>query len=257
MLVARRPVREPDRIPLERIVPGVGWKLRLEIPEDHVIGADQRFLVWMLGTCLVTMAIAGMLAAWQGDVQTRLLRGLVAGTHRLSRDPDSALLELPSGVEERQVARAVDELTERVRKLAKDYESALEARTRDLSRANARLKVAEEYLKRAFRGMPAPVVATDLTGRVRLWNRAAERLTGIAEEEIFDRPLRILAPEGAEEMANLLLNRARIEGRVARAPLEHVDGVGYVIQLARQRRRLRAGGARGRALPEGVKDTVS
>ena len=176
-------------------------------------------------------------------------------------------------MEERQVARAVDELTERVRKLAKDYESALEARTRDLSRANARLKVAEEYLKRAFRGMPAPVVATDLTGRVRLWNRAAERLTGIAEEEIFDRPLRILAPEGAEEMANLLLNRARIEGRVARAPLvlrerggdalplratlEHVDGVGYVIQLARQRRRLRAGGARGRALPEGVKDTVS
>jgi PAS domain S-box-containing protein len=63
---------------------------------------------------------------------------------------------------------------------------------------------AEETLRVINRTSPLAILATDLNGRVKFWNPAAERLFGWTEAEVLDRPLPTISPGQNSELQDLL-----------------------------------------------------
>ena len=53
-------------------------------------------------------------------------------------------------------------------------------------------------LEAVVQSSPLGLAVLDLEGKVRLWNPAAERMTGWAREETVGRPLRVVPPEDAD-----------------------------------------------------------
>src|SRR5213076_2671349 len=56
------------------------------------------------------------------------------------------------------------------------------------------LKLAEELARRATMAIGDGVLLVDRTGRVRLWNDAAARITGLAEHDVLGRRLNEVVP---------------------------------------------------------------
>ncbi len=65
-------------------------------------------------------------------------------------------------------------------------------------RAEDALREANETLRAVIETSPLAIVALDLEGRVRSWNRAAESIFGWREEEVLDRQLPIVPDEDLE-----------------------------------------------------------
>ena len=65
-------------------------------------------------------------------------------------------------------------------------------------RAEDALREANETLRAVIETSPLAIVALDLEGRVRSWNRAAESIFGWREEEVLDRPLPIVPDDDLE-----------------------------------------------------------
>jgi two-component system cell cycle sensor histidine kinase/response regulator CckA len=70
---------------------------------------------------------------------------------------------------------------------------------------------AEETLRVINQTSPLAILATDLEGRVKFWNPAAERLFGWTEAEVLDRPLPTVPPAGTGELENLLARTSKGE----------------------------------------------
>jgi two-component system cell cycle sensor histidine kinase/response regulator CckA len=73
---------------------------------------------------------------------------------------------------------------------------------------------AEETLRVINQTSPLAILATDLEGRVKFWNPAAERLFGWTEAEVLDRPLPTVPPGESGELQDLL-ERTRKGERLA------------------------------------------
>lgn len=75
-----------------------------------------------------------------------------------------------------------------------------------LTQAQRALRRSQTFLRRLIRSVPSPVVLLDPAGRITLFNRAAEQLTGFRRRDAIGRPLPdlVLPPEEASRYAGHL-----------------------------------------------------
>ncbi|HEU4589147.1 MAG TPA: PAS domain S-box protein [Gemmatimonadales bacterium] len=74
----------------------------------------------------------------------------------------------------------------------------------------ARLEEANEYASALLNASPIAVVALDVEGRVRTWNKAAEQMFGYRADEVIGRPLPYVPEDRAQEYA--LLRELHMKG---------------------------------------------
>ncbi len=130
--------------------PVTGWHV-LALTPKSVIDTQARqverqttALVLALG--LSALLVAAALAAWLA----RPVRALAAGALAVTRGDYDSLPELPPNAprEMAQLARAVRTMIERLRSHSRDLERQVEARTAELSRANADISAALDTIQR-------------------------------------------------------------------------------------------------------------
>lgn len=96
----------------------------------------------------------------------------------------------------------------------------------------------QEQLQAVLRSATDAIVCADATGRVTLWNPAAERLFGHASAEMVGRPLATIVPERfrAAHEAGIARIRAggppRIIGRTVEVAGQRADGSEFPIELS-------------------------
>ena len=98
-----------------------------------------------------------------------------------------------------------------------------------------------DVLGRLVDGSPDAIVVCDPVGRVRLWNRGAERVFGFAREEALDAPLDLIIPErlrarhwaGWTNTMKTGLTRYG-EGQMLAVPALHKDGRQISIEFSIQ-----------------------
>jgi two-component system, cell cycle sensor histidine kinase and response regulator CckA len=71
-------------------------------------------------------------------------------------------------------------------------------------RAEEALRASNESLRALIHASPLAIIALDASGRITLWNLAAEKTFGWTEGEVFGRPNPIVAGERQEEYARIL-----------------------------------------------------
>ncbi len=90
----------------------------------------------------------------------------------------------------------------------------LMAVSRDISekkRFQKELLETNQTLTAIVEGSPVAIICHDLSGKIRLWNKAAEKIFGWTESDILGKPYTQLVPEGALE-EHAALHRSAIRG---------------------------------------------
>ncbi len=96
--------------------------------------------------------------------------------------------------------------------------------------AEEALREANHLLQTMIQTSPLAIIALDKTGRVKLWNHAAEKIYGWSAEEALDRALPIV-PEGKQEEFRQLLE-SELEGRSkAGLPLQRQRQDGSLVDV--------------------------
>ena len=72
----------------------------------------------------------------------------------------------------------------------------LEAANRELELKVRQLDEAYNFQRSILQSIPTAVVVTDLSGRIKAFNPAAERLSGWAGEDLLGKPLSVWLPDG-------------------------------------------------------------
>ncbi len=114
-----------------------------------------------------------------------------------------------------QVAIAIQqsELYEQLQELNSQLENRVQERTEELGRANtslraeiavrqqteATLRHINQTLQALINASPRAIFTLDLTGKIKLWNPAAERMFGWTEIEVIDQPNPIVPQDQLEE----------------------------------------------------------
>lgn len=114
-----------------------------------------------------------------------------------------------------QVAIAIQqsELYEQLQKLNSQLENRVQERTEELGRANtslraevavhqqteATLRHINQTLQALINASPRAIFTLDLTGKIKLWNPAAERMFGWTEAEVIDQPNPIVPQDQVQE----------------------------------------------------------
>jgi diguanylate cyclase (GGDEF)-like protein/PAS domain S-box-containing protein len=200
------------------------WLVSVGLPMDVSFGALASRLRW--GVFLGTSAlIAAFAIAWM--FSGRIVRPL----RQLEKDA-SALAA--GALSHRSAVRTRDE----VGNLAQTFNrmaGSLERRQYEVQQSN-------DTLSAVIDASPVAIVCSDLSRRIVLWSRSAERLYGYAAEDTIGTPIKIVPPEGqAESLA--LYERARsgesirdveakrlrkdgsfVDVRIAAAPMFNPDG---------------------------------
>jgi PAS domain S-box-containing protein len=88
---------------------------------------------------------------------------------------------------------------------AKRYlEAAVVERTRALIQAQEALRHSNELLETTIRAAPVGIVALDIDGKVKLWNKMTESTFGWKQDEVLDKPLPFLSGEKQWDFSVLL-----------------------------------------------------
>ena len=121
---------------------------------------------------------------------------------------------------------AHDALTARVATLDRELEEKnrqLEATNRQLSSRMAELSAVRSFLVDVIGSIHHGIATVDLAGKVTMWNRAAESMTGHREKDVLGRPLLVaLGVEEGSPLGNFLGREERTPRFEAR--LKHRDG---------------------------------
>ena len=200
------------------------WLVSVGLPMDVAFATLASRLRW--GVFLGTSAlIAAFVIAWM--FSGRIVRPL----QQLEKDA-SALAA--GALSHRSAVRTRDEvgnLAETFNRMA----GSLERRQYEVQQSN-------DTLSAVIDASPVAIVCSDLSRRIMLWSRSAERLYGYTAEETIGTPIRIVPPDGrAESLA--LYERARngesireveakrqrrdgsiVDVRIAAAPMYNPDG---------------------------------
>jgi two-component system, cell cycle sensor histidine kinase and response regulator CckA len=78
-------------------------------------------------------------------------------------------------------------------------------------RAEEALRASNESLRALIHASPLAIIALDASGRITMWNPAAEKIFGWTEKEVLGRPNPIVPEEGQEEHARILAGVMRGE----------------------------------------------
>jgi len=108
---------------------------------------------------------------------------------------------------ERTLIAASEQLalqSEQIRKAQSELEARVAERTAELEKANEELREATEVREAVVHSSPLAIWATDLDGKVRFWNPAAEAIFGWKAEEVVGKPLPVIPEELRDEYAEWL-----------------------------------------------------
>lgn len=94
----------------------------------------------------------------------------------------------------------------------------------------AELVKTKEFLQRVIDSSVDAIISADTSGRVVLFNRAAERIYGVTAEDAVGRDVRTLYPPGGAEKIMRLIKEGK--GRVQGLRTEVVDGAGGLVPVS-------------------------
>ncbi|MBL8606853.1 MAG: PAS domain S-box protein [Myxococcales bacterium] len=94
----------------------------------------------------------------------------------------------------------------------------------------AELVKTKEFLQRVIDSSVDAIISADTSGRVVLFNRAAERIYGVTAEDAVGRDVRTLYPPGGAEKIMRLIKEGK--GRVQGLRTEVVDGAGALVPVS-------------------------
>jgi PAS domain S-box-containing protein len=138
--------------------------------------------------------------------------------------------DLSYGIVSLRTRAACQEAEEALRRAHAELEQRVQERTAELSRANAMLtreiadreraesalRTSERLYRQLTEGILEVIVVADEQGRIKLFNPAAQRAFGYAEEEVLGQPLSLLMPSDNREAHEQALQRY-VETREARS----------------------------------------
>ena len=158
---------------------------RLDVEREEDLGRLRRTVDGIL--------IAGAIASFAGTIGLALLFGrginrrLAVVAENVRRLADGRELAGPvAGSDEiAQVDRAVHQMAAEIRTLSRNLEDRVRARTAELDRANAALRVEEARFRSAFDDTNVAMVLTDLDNRFVRANAAFARLFGYTVDEVL------------------------------------------------------------------------
>jgi serine phosphatase RsbU (regulator of sigma subunit) len=146
--------REVRGFAIRAKAPVAGWHV-LALTPRSVIDTQARQVKRQTAALVLALGVAALLvaaafAAWLA----RPVRALAAGALAVTRGDFDALPEVPDNAptEMAQLGRAVRTMIERLRSHARDLELQVQARTAELSRANADISAALDTIRRHERG---------------------------------------------------------------------------------------------------------
>jgi PAS domain S-box-containing protein len=102
----------------------------------------------------------------------------------------------------------------------------------DRKRAERAARRITETFQELIEAAPLPIVSMDEGGRIQIWNRAAERLTGWTRDEVVGRPNPTLPDEAAQAGWLRMLERAQAGEVVTGAEVTGVRKTGAPIDLS-------------------------
>lgn len=176
-----------------RDYPGVGWTLSLFAPVE---GAPPRtpFSLPVAGGIVITI-IAGMvfLARATNRVVLDPLYALAYAAESLKRGEPGVLPQEPGrldviGVLQKELADMVE---------------ALKARETEARTAEAQYRAAKDQLASVLEHAPDPIIFTNLSGHITLYNKGAERVLGYAASDVLGKPVTDLYLDPSERAAVL------------------------------------------------------
>src|SRR5574341_256979 len=148
------------------------WTLLVEFPESAALG-PVRALLGRIALLAAAFLVIGGLGAWWLSAQiTRPLQQLTGATAAVAAGNFGTRLEVRRRDELGQLAAAFAAMADQIAASQHDLEAKVDTRTRQLQESRGTLQTVLD-------NMADGVVVADLDGRFTLWNRAAERITGL------------------------------------------------------------------------------
>lgn len=174
----------------------------------------REFLRWVAIVGLVLVAAVLGLAALAANQFTRPIYQLRAGVARLARGASQEPLQIATNDEFEDLAADFSAMAASLSEYRRRLEEALTERTRALQQTHAELTDILAHSADAIIGL-------DRDGRVRIWNRGAERLFGYGAGEAIGSDVdTLLAPAPSERTAEAAFIRRELEkhGAVVNLP---------------------------------------
>ena len=168
-----------------RVIPGTPWFAVLEFPGSQVFASSRRFLerfAWIGAVLLVAGALVGY--GLSRDI-TRPLAALAAGADSIASGDYARRIAVKRHDELGALSSAFNTMAanvgDSVEQLARDIE--------ERKRAQEALREADEVIRAMVEASPLPILSLDAAGKIKMWNKAAERVFGWHIDEVFGRPM--------------------------------------------------------------------
>lgn len=178
---------------------GLDWSLVLSVPAEKLAQPLRELRQHMLGTGIIMAVLFAVVIGWGTGNLLRPLERIEGTMRRIVEGGNlSQRIQLESRDELGSIARTFNQMLER-----------LERRTAELERSRDEVSL----LAHITSASPNVIAMLDLEGRVRVWNKAAERLFGWSQEQVAGSPfLAKLVPAGAKDVLPELITRASTSG---------------------------------------------
>lgn len=175
VVVTYRPLRVPG-------LPVSPFGLYRTFSQASLGGAVRQFLAAIgLAALFIALSVLGVALVAARQI-TRPLHLLQRAARRVTGGASHEPLNIETNDEIQDLAEDFEQMAAEVDRHRRRLESAVEERTRELRRT-------ETELSRIVSLSADGIVGLDSAGRIRLWNRGAERLFGFTSDEALDRYL--------------------------------------------------------------------
>ena len=177
------------------------------MPVSVLYGPVRRFNSWVMLTGALIVLVVLFLAFMAARQLTKPIYRLKAGFARLARGEEPVPLDVETNDELEDLASEFFDMASALHAHRRRLEELVEERTRAFRQTHAELRDILAYSADAIIGL-------DGEGRIRVWNRGAEKLFGYPAAEVMDRLLdSVLVPEELRESPEADYLRTEIAAR--------------------------------------------
>ncbi len=186
---------------------GVSLFLYRSLPNAVINKPAQRFLTRVGIAGLIVFGVAMMLAFLAATQFTRPIYQLREGARGIAAGDFDHNLSIETNDELEELAGDFARMAERLREYTQGLESLVEARSRELREAHAEL---EEILANS----EDAIIRMDTGGRVRVWNRGAEKMFGYTSGEAVGKNVNdLIMPTGRESRREMAMTVRELRRR--------------------------------------------
>jgi PAS domain S-box-containing protein len=180
-------------------VAGTPWIALLEFPRDPLLEGTRRVAGKFAAIGFVLLMVGGFAAyALSRDITGPILH-LAEGADAIARGDYKRIVDVSRRDELGTLATAFNAMArnvdESVERLAEDI--------RERKRAEEALREADETIRAMVQSSPLPIIALDASGRIKLWNPAAETVFGWKFDEVRGQLLPTVTDEQRDEHDHL------------------------------------------------------